>query len=83
MPFRNVTRPSQLIMDVLSGKTPYEQADKSIQSAVSMEFYRSACYVLDGHDGAEKRKRLDNIPEYVKPYIEKEIKRLLRVRNNK
>lgn len=81
MPFRNVTRPSQLIMDVLSGKTPYDKADKSIQSAVSMEFYRSAVYVLDGKDSAEKRKRLDNIPEYVKHYIEKEIKRLLRVRN--
>lgn len=81
MPFHNgVPKPSELMLDVLNGKTPYEKADKSIQSLISMEFYKAAVHVLDGADSKEKRKRLDLIPDYVKPYVEKEIKRLIKVR---
>lgn len=83
MPYSNVRRPSLLMQDIMTGKTPYYQADKSIQSAVSQEFYKAAVYVLDGDTNQEKRKRLDNVPEYVKPYIEEWIRKLLKCRSMK
>lgn len=78
--YDKVRRPTELIRDVLTGITPLHEADKSIQSAVSIEFYRAACEVLDGATSQEKRKRLDRVPEYVKSEVEKEIKRLIKVR---
>lgn len=84
MPFSNgVPKPSELAMEVMTGKTPYAQCDDSIKSVLSMEFYKAACYVLDGQSNEEKRKRLDNIPDYVKCYVEAKIKYLLKTRKLK
>lgn len=71
------------MQDVLTGVTPYEKADKSIQSAVSMQFYLAACEILNGDTPEEKRRRLDKVPDYVKKYVEDEIRRLIKCRSQK
>lgn len=81
--YDEVRRPTLLMQDVLTGVTPYEEADKSIQSAVSREFYLAACEVLNGDTPQEKRRRLDRVPDYVKKYVEDEVRRLIKCRSQK
>lgn len=73
-----VKRPSEQLEDVMMGRIPYEDATASIQSLAGMEFRRAAKEVLAGATNAEKRARLDRVPDYAKRYVETEIKKILK-----
>lgn len=73
-----ITRPSQLIEDVLMGRMPYADADQATKSVVGLEFNRAAREVLSAPTNAEKRTRLDRVPSYAKTYVEKEIRKMLK-----
>ncbi len=73
-----VKRPSEQLEDVMMGRVPYEEAPKAIQSLAGMEFRRAAKEILSGETNAEKRARLDRVPDYAKTYVETEIKKILK-----
>lgn len=72
-----VKRPTEHLMDLLTGKVPYDDAAPCARSMADYEYYKAAKEVLEGKNSIEKRKRLDAVPDYAKPYVEKWIKRLL------
>ena len=71
-------RPSQQLENLLSGKTPWEQATPAIQSMARLQFFLAAQEILSAPTPQEKRARLDKVPPHAKVHVEYEIKRILR-----
>jgi len=68
--------PSQLIDDVMSGKTKLTDQSGPIQSACSLYIYQDAYKILKLPTKEERRLVLDRVPELLRPHIEEEVKRL-------
>ncbi len=71
-------RPRRQLEDLLSGKTPYDEATPAIQSMARLQFFLAAQEVLSAATDQEKRARLDKVPPHAKVHVEYEIKRILR-----
>lgn len=70
--------PSRKLHDLLSGRTAWDDADKSIQSWAQFEIYRGARDILKLPTKEKRREMLDRIPASLRPRIEAEIMRLWR-----
>jgi len=76
----DVPRPTEILIEVLSGRMDMTSAPKAIQSQARLPIYDAASTILAQPDIAKRRKMLAKIPELIRPYIEDEIKRLWKMR---
>lgn len=73
-------RPSQLMKDALSGFLPVDQAPAAWLSFI---VYKYAHRVLQGATPARRRDLLEQVPDAVRELVEKEARRLHKMRNCK
>jgi hypothetical protein len=73
---------SDQIKNVLTGVTDFEDAQSGIQMSCALHFYQGACEVLKGKDKAARQAKLARLPERVRPYVEKEVVRLWKLRGH-
>jgi len=73
--------PSRIIEDVMVGKTALQDQPQAIQSACQLEIYNRACRILDLETKLERRAEINRTPEKLRPYIEAEVMRVWRMRN--
>ena len=73
----DVKRPSDHLFDLLTGKVDYEDAHQCARSIADHEYYKAAKEILEGKTPIIKRERLDRVPKYAKPHVEKWIKRMV------
>lgn len=71
-------RPSVKLRDLMTGKTAWSDADKSIRSMASLHIYNAAKMVLAEKSKDRRRKMLAKIPGTIRPEVEKEVLRLWR-----
>ena len=72
-------RPSVKLRNLMEGKTPWADADKSIRSMASLHIYNAAKMVLAEKSKDQRRRMLDKIPSNIRPEVEKEVLRLWRL----
>jgi len=70
-----------LMEEVLSGKLHYELAHPAIKSACRLQIYEGACEILKIPQPLRKAA-LEKIPALIRPYVEEEVVRLWRMRND-
>ena len=73
----DIKRPTEHLMDLLTGKVSYDDAAPCARTMADHEYYKAAKEILEGSNPIEKRKRLDAVPEYAVKYVEDWIRRLL------
>jgi hypothetical protein len=74
-------RPSEQMHEVLSGELHYELAQPAIQSACRLQIYEGACAILK-LDQTLRKAALGKLPALIRPYVEEEVVRLWRNRND-
>ena len=74
--------PSDLLEDLLEGRTPPDQAHPAILSWSRLHVYKAACWVLSGATKEERKSRLNESPAHARKLIEEEAKRVWRYRSN-
>jgi hypothetical protein len=65
----------------MSGRAPYELAQPAIQSACRIQIYQGACEILK-LDQPLRKAALEQLPALIRPYIQEEVVRLWRIRND-
>ena len=71
-----------MIEDVMIGKVALADQPAAIQSACKHEIYERACRILDLETKLERRAEIGRTPEKLRPYIEAEVMRVWRMRND-
>ena len=74
-------RPSEQINQIMSGRSPYEIAQPAIQSACRIQIYQGACEILK-LDQPLRKAALEKLPALIRPYIQEEVVRIWRIRND-
>jgi len=82
MPYRagGASKPSELLDDLLSGKTAWDDADPAIRSWAGLAIYEAADMVLKQPDIGARRNMLGKIPAQMRPRVEAEVMRLFALR---
>jgi hypothetical protein len=75
-----VQKPSELIDKVMGGEIDLSDQSGPIRSACSRYIYEDACKVLELPTKDERRVALDKVPVLLRPYVEKEVKRVWNLR---
>ena len=70
------------IARVLAGEEEYKSLPDALQSAIRLPIYTRACAVLEELTKAERRARLDIVPESVRDLVEAEALRLHKLRSS-
>lgn len=70
-----------MLVSVLAGKKPYEDAPPAIQSSCMLHIYEGACAILE-MEMTKRKAALERIPTSLRPLVEEEVKRLWRLRND-
>jgi hypothetical protein len=85
MPYRagDVRKPSELLDDLLSGKTAWDDADEAIRSWARIAIYEAADMVLQQPDQGARRNMLGKIPAQMRPRVEAEVMRLFALRKGR
>ena len=74
---------AQALEDLLTGKVTPEQADPRIMLWAEHAIWTAACEILSLTNLDDRRKALNNIPETIRPYVEREVKRMWEDRRDK
>ncbi len=75
-------RPSKMIEDVMVGRVSLKDQPESIQSACQLQIYERACKILNLETKLERRAEIGRTPDKLRPYIEAEVMRVWRMRND-
>jgi hypothetical protein len=65
----------------MAGQSSYEIAQPAIQSACRLQIYQGACEILK-LDQPLRKAALEKLPALIRPYIQEEVVRLWRIRND-
>ena len=76
-----IIRPSKMIEDVMIGKVALQDQPEAIQSACRLEIYNRACRILNLETKIERRAEIGRTPDRLRPYIEAEVMRIWRMRD--
>lgn len=80
----NLKAVSDLTAQVLAGKLPLEEVPEFIRPSVHhltlLPVYRMACDILNAGSQAERRYRLDQIPETLRQQVKTEAERVFELR---
>lgn len=71
---------SKHLDDLLSGKVTPQEADPRILNWAEFAIWQGACEILNLPTKQERRDALDNVPETIRPIMEREVKRLFTLR---
>lgn len=69
-------RPQQWLNEVLSGRIAMEDAPASIQSWARLPIFQGACEIIALDTQDERRAELARIPQLIRPYVEREVRRV-------
>lgn len=69
--------------DLLEGRVSPQDADPRILLWAEFMIYKRACAVLDLPDKDARRADLDTIPETIRPFVEREVKKLWTLRRDR
>lgn len=75
----DVKKPSEELFDLLTGKTPWDDAPDSIRSWAQKPIFDAAKEVLAMPDKGARQKALARIPSAIRPRVEAEVLRLWRL----
>lgn len=67
---------SQKLHALLSGQTPWEEADPSIQSWGRLFVYQAAVKVCRAGSIDDRREALASMPEFIRGRVSEEVKRI-------
>jgi hypothetical protein len=84
LPYRwsDIPTPSEQLVELLSGKTAWEDAPASIRSWAGLEIYRAACAILAEPEKGNRRNMLGRIPRSIRPHVEAEARRVFILRRS-
>ena len=71
-----------MIEDVMIGRVDLKNQPEAIQSACRLEIYERACRILNLETKLERRSEIGRTPEKLRPYIEAEVMKVWRMRND-
>jgi hypothetical protein len=74
---------SQHLDDLLTGKVTPENADPRIMKWAEFAIWQAACEILALTTVDDRRNALGTIPDTIRPYVEREIKRMWNDRRKK
>jgi hypothetical protein len=66
--------------DLLSGRVSYEDADPRILNWAEFHIHKGACEILSLPTRADRAKALEKVPATVRPYVEREVRRVWEIR---
>lgn len=69
-------KPQQWLNEVLSGRIAMEDAPASIQSWARLPIFQGACEIIALDTQDERRAELARIPQLIRPYVEREVRRV-------
>lgn len=78
--WHSARRPSDLIADVLSGKTHPGNAHPAIWSACQIHIHEGAVAIASMETLDARRKALARIPDVIRPYVQARLRILWEVR---
>ena len=73
-------KPQQWLNEVLSGRIAMEDAPISIQSWARLPIFQGACEIIALDTQDERRAELARIPQLIRPYVEREVRRVWVIR---
>lgn len=73
-------RPSRQLEDLLTGRTPWEDASPAIRSWARLTIHDAAKQILAQPSKGERRNMLARVPAPMRPHVEAEVKRLWAMR---
>jgi hypothetical protein len=79
----NALNLSKHLDDLLTGKVTPENADPRIMKWAEFAIWQAACEILTLTTVGDRRIALDKIPGTIRPYVEREIKRMWNDRRKK
>jgi len=68
--------PSEQLNDLLTGKIKWDEAQPAIRSWASFYIYDAAKQLVTMPDKEKRRMALGKIPSAIRPFVEKEVKRI-------
>lgn len=78
----NVRKPSEHLKDMLSGKVTPQDANPSILKWAEFQIWQAACEVCKMSSKEQRQAALTKFPDTIRPFVEREVKRLWPKRNN-
>lgn len=75
-----MVRASEMIMACLMGAVPHNELPAACQSAISFEYYRAACAVLELPNSAAQFQALEKIPDTCREQVRAECSRIFNIR---
>jgi hypothetical protein len=75
-------RPSKQLADLLSGKIDPKDANPNILPSAQFAIWQAATQICGMGTKEQRQKALTKIPETIRPFVEREIKRIWPNRNN-
>lgn len=71
-----VKRPSEQLEDLLMGRMTWEQTPEPIRSLAQFYIHDAAKQCMAGENKAEQIRRFNRLPDYIRPHVSKEVRRL-------
>lgn len=72
----NVRKPSEKLNDLLTGRVIPQNADPAILSWAEFHIWQAACEICAMGDIKQRRDAMDKAPDTLRPFLEREVKRL-------
>lgn len=73
--------PTAQLAELLSGKTPWDEAPQSIRSWAAFYIHDAALQVMRLSSAEKRRTALGKVPDTIRPKVEQEIQRLWPIRS--
>ncbi len=73
-------KPSDIMLDVLTGKLNHDDAPEAVQSMCRLEYFNAAVDVCLKKSMEDRKKYLSRVPETCRSNVEAEVKRLWPIR---
>ena len=77
-----IKKPSQHLHDLLSGRVAPQDTPAPVLSWARLEIFNAAKAVIDAPNKDRRRAMLDKIPPTIRPFVEREARKMWEHRND-